>query len=82
MRSITSKLKKMQLKPSLQIPSMDKPERIKRLKEHLALSKINHEEQIMKQASLKDAHMYCSIYWYWLEKVAKVDLGNRERRVK
>ena len=41
---------------------MDKPERIKRLKEHLALSKINHEEQIMKQASLKDAHMYCVIY--------------------
>ena len=59
MRSITAKLKKLQIKS---LPQMDKPERVKRLKEHLALTKINHEEQILKQPSLKDAHTYCVIY--------------------
>jgi hypothetical protein len=41
---------------------MDKPERVKRLKEHLALSKVKHEEEIMKLTTLKDAHIYCVLY--------------------
>jgi hypothetical protein len=32
------------------------------LKEHLALLKVNHEEQVMKLATLKEAHVYCVIY--------------------
>ena len=44
------------------LPQMDKAERIKRLKEHLMLSKINHEEQIMKLSSLKEANTYCIIH--------------------
>jgi hypothetical protein len=44
------------------LPPMDKTERIKRLKEHLALSKIKHEEQIMKLPSLKEANTYCVIH--------------------
>ena len=44
------------------IPNLDKPERVKRLKEHLALAKTNHEEQVMKKTTLKDAHIYCVIY--------------------
>ncbi|MCK9607571.1 MAG: Rho termination factor N-terminal domain-containing protein [Methylomonas sp.] len=42
--------------------SMEKVERIKRLKEHLALSKVKHEDQIMKLATLKEAHTYCVIH--------------------
>jgi hypothetical protein len=38
-----------------------KEERIKRLKEHLCLSTVNHEEQLMKSSSLKEAHVYCVI---------------------
>ena len=41
---------------------MDKTERVKRLKEHLALSKVKHEDQIMKLETLKDAHTYCVIH--------------------
>lgn len=41
---------------------MDKKERIKRLKDHLNLIKVNHEEEIMKQYTLKDAHIYCVIH--------------------
>ena len=40
----------------------DKTERIKRLTEHLTLSKLDHETQIMKQPTLKDAHIYCVIH--------------------
>jgi len=40
---------------------MDKAERVKRLKEHLDMSKINHKVEIMKQSTLKDAHIYCII---------------------
>jgi hypothetical protein len=47
-------------KPSL--PTMEKSERVKRLKEHLALSKVNHEDEIMKKPTLKDAHVYCVMY--------------------
>lgn len=43
------------------LSQMDKLERIKRLKEHLAFSKIKHEEQIMKLNTLKEAHTYCII---------------------
>lgn len=33
--------------------------RVQMLKEHLAHSMINHENEIMKEATLKDAHIYC-----------------------
>uniref|UniRef100_A0A6C0B4F7 Uncharacterized protein n=1 Tax=viral metagenome TaxID=1070528 RepID=A0A6C0B4F7_9ZZZZ len=35
--------------------------RIHRLKEHLARSTINHELEIMKETTLKNAHLYCVI---------------------
>jgi hypothetical protein len=41
---------------------MDKSERVKRLKEHLTLSKVKHEDQVMKLATLKEAHTYCVIH--------------------
>lgn len=41
---------------------MDKAKRVNMLKEHLALLKVNHEEQVMKLATLKEAHVYCVIY--------------------
>jgi hypothetical protein len=41
---------------------MDKPERVKRLKEHLALSKVSHREHVMKLTTLKDAHIYCVVH--------------------
>lgn len=44
------------------IPVMDKTERVRRLREHLALSKINHKDQVMKLATLKEAHVYCVIH--------------------
>ena len=44
------------------LPLMDKEERILRLKEHLALSKVKHEDQIMKLKTLKEAHTYCVIH--------------------
>jgi hypothetical protein len=40
---------------------MDKTERVKKLLEHLTISKIKHEDEIMKLATLKDAHIYCII---------------------
>ena len=45
-----------------ELPVMDKAERIKRLKEHLAFAKVKHEDQVMKQPTLKDAHTYCVIH--------------------
>jgi hypothetical protein len=44
------------------LPPMDKSERIKRLIEHLTLSKVNHEDQIMKLSTLKEVHTYCVIH--------------------
>lgn len=41
---------------------MNKSESVKRLREHLALSKVNHEDQIMKLDTLKEAHTYCVIH--------------------
>jgi hypothetical protein len=41
---------------------MEKQERIRRLKEHLALAKAKHEIELLKQPTLKDAHTYCVIY--------------------
>lgn len=35
---------------------------VKRLKDHLTLAHITHEEQIMKSDTLKDAHIYCVIH--------------------
>jgi hypothetical protein len=43
------------------LQQMDKKERIKRLREHLAHSNVNHEEQIMKLSTLKEANIYCVI---------------------
>ncbi len=40
---------------------IDKAERVKRLKEHLTLSAVKHEDQIMKLSTLKEAHIYCII---------------------
>lgn len=44
------------------LPPMDKSERVKRLREHLALSTVKHEEQVMKLDTLKEAHAYCVIH--------------------
>lgn len=41
---------------------MNKSESVKRLREHLALSKVKHEDQIMKLDTLKEAHTYCVIH--------------------
>jgi len=41
---------------------LDTTERVKRLREHLTISKVNHEEQILKLATLKEAHTYCVIH--------------------
>lgn len=35
---------------------------VTRLREHLALSKVKHDHQVMKMTTLKDAHTYCVIY--------------------
>lgn len=45
-----------------QMEGDEKTERVRRLLEHLALTRVVHEEQIMKQPTLKDAHIYCVIY--------------------
>lgn len=37
-------------------------ERVKKLKEHLFLSKVKHADEIMKMHTLKDAHIYCVIH--------------------
>lgn len=37
-------------------------ERIVKLKEHLMLLKINHDLEIMKLKTLKEAHLYCVLY--------------------
>ena len=44
------------------LPPMDKTERVKRLSEYLARSNVNHEDQVMKLATLKEAHTYCVIH--------------------
>jgi len=44
------------------LPPMDKTVRVKILREHLALSNVNHEDQVMKLATLKEAHTYCVIH--------------------
>jgi len=36
-------------------------ERIEKLKEHLARSTVNHEREILKETTLKNAHLYCVI---------------------
>lgn len=41
---------------------LNKEERVKRLKDFLTLSKVNHEYEIMKLLTLKEAHTYCVIY--------------------
>ncbi len=46
----------------IEMTTMNKSERVKRLKEHLLLSKVKHEDQVMKLATLKDAHTYCVIH--------------------
>jgi hypothetical protein len=44
------------------LPPMDTAERVKRLREHLTLSMVNHEDQVMKLDTLKEAHTYCVLY--------------------
>jgi hypothetical protein len=44
------------------IQPMDKAERVKRLREHLTLSKVNHEDQVMNLPTLKEANVYCIIH--------------------
>jgi hypothetical protein len=41
---------------------MDKSERIQRLKQHLSGSKVDHECELMKLNTVKDAHTYCVIH--------------------
>jgi hypothetical protein len=41
---------------------MNKEDRVIRLKEHLAISKVKHEDLVMKLTTLKDAHVYCVIH--------------------
>jgi hypothetical protein len=41
---------------------LNKKERVKRLREHLAMSKAKHEETIMLMPTLKEAHAYCVIH--------------------
>ena len=36
-------------------------EYIKKLKTHLAFSKINHDKEILKETTIKHAHLYCVI---------------------
>ena len=45
-----------------ELQPMDKSDRVKRLSEILILSKVNHEDQVMKCATLKEAHTYCVIH--------------------
>lgn len=54
---------KLQVKIDIQVlPQMDKLERVKKLEEYLAISKINHEYHIMNLATLKEANTYCIIH--------------------
>lgn len=41
---------------------MEKAERVRRLKEHLGLTKINHKEEVLRLSSLKEAHSYCVLH--------------------
>jgi hypothetical protein len=43
------------------LPPMDKTERVKRLRQHLTLSKVTHEDQVLKLGTLKEANIYCVI---------------------
>lgn len=42
--------------------AMDNEERVKRLREHLALLNIDHEKNVMEELTLKDAHVYCVLH--------------------
>lgn len=42
--------------------SLNKVERVRRLKEHLVSIKIKHKDEIMKLSTLKEAHVYCIIH--------------------
>jgi hypothetical protein len=62
-RSCKTDLKvKTQIKIETEMPPMDKSERINRLKEHIMISSVKHEDQIMKEETLKGAHIYCIYY--------------------
>ena len=65
-RSLFNKVNDTRILPEMPtlmptLPPMDKSDRVKRLKEHLTLSKVKHEDQVMKLATLKEAHTYCVI---------------------
>jgi hypothetical protein len=42
--------------------TMNKAQRVRRLKEHLVSIKIKHKDEIMKLSTLKEAHVYCIIH--------------------
>lgn len=44
------------------LETINRIEYVKRLKEHLSLLDIKHEDQIMKLKTLKEAHIYCVIH--------------------
>jgi hypothetical protein len=52
----------IKIEPQVLVPLMNKIERVKRLREHLTLSNVKHEDQIMKLGTLKEAHTYCVIH--------------------
>jgi len=56
------KYRKIINKNRIGILKFNKRDRIKRLKEHLFLSKMKHDIHIMKQRTLKDAHTYCVVH--------------------
>lgn len=44
------------------ITSLDETERVRRLMEHLSFLNVKHENQIMLEPTLKDAHIYCVLH--------------------
>jgi hypothetical protein len=54
---ILEKCKKLDIK----VKTSEFIKMVDKLKEHLRISKINHDKEIMKQLTLKSAHIYCVI---------------------
>lgn len=44
------------------LQTTDKQERINKLRNHLTISKIKHEEEVLNLTTLKEAHTYCIIH--------------------
>ena len=57
------KVKVSDLEPDPQRERQQPKERmIGRLKDHLQSTRVKHDEEIMKQPTLKDAHIYCVLH--------------------